>query len=123
MPPIKRTPIGEMRHRIQIFTGSTTQDSFGGVSPDVGTLLATTWARVITPQGRALYDAQQKVSLVTHKITMRWASGITVKQYVLFNGKYLTIESVNDPDGQRIYLELLCVERNDSTTLTGGSAQ
>jgi SPP1 family predicted phage head-tail adaptor len=112
-----------MRHRIEIYSPSSVQDSFGGVAPDAGTLFATTWAKVVTPQGRELFTAQQQVSQVTHKITMRWAQGVVAKQFVLFDGRYFSIEAVSDPDGQHVYLELLCIERNDSANFTGGAAQ
>jgi SPP1 family predicted phage head-tail adaptor len=109
---------GELRHRISILRMNVTQDSFGGWQiGDDSIFSADVPAKIETLTGRELYAAQQKVSEVTHKITIRWQPGILAKMNVLWSdegNRFFQIEDRQDPDGRRIRLELLCIERDDS---------
>jgi SPP1 family predicted phage head-tail adaptor len=98
------------------------QDSSGGVDPSLATQFLETYAAVETLTGRQLFAAQQEVSEVTHKITMRWAPGIVSRQVIFWDDRYFDIQAVQDPDGRRKMLELLCIERNDSRNIQGGGA-
>lgn len=114
---------GELRHLIKIVDLTYRQDAAGGVSADDGTPFATVWAKVESLIGRELYAAQQKVSEVTHKITIRWIDGVTAQQVVWFDDRQFDIEATDDPDGRRIKLFLLCVERDNSARQSGGNAE
>jgi SPP1 family predicted phage head-tail adaptor len=75
-------------------------------------------AKIETLSGRELYTAQQKVPLVTHRVTIRWQRGILAKMNVGWfdeRQKFFQIEAVENPDGRHIKLELLCIERADSS--------
>ena len=110
---------GKLRHRITILRMNLTQDSFGGFQQGDNSVFAQDVpAAIETLSGRELYAAQQKVSEVTHKITIRWQPGIKAKMNVLwfdedFN-RFFQIQAVENPDGVHVRLELLCIERNDS---------
>lgn len=97
---------------------NVTQDTFGGWTiGDDSIFAADVPAKIETLTGRELYAAQQKVSEVTHKITIRWQPGIVAKMNVLWfdeASRFFQIEDRQDPDGRRIRLELLCIERDDS---------
>jgi SPP1 family predicted phage head-tail adaptor len=99
------------------------QDASGGVDPTLATPFLETWAAVDTLSGRQLVAAQQEVSEVSHKITMRWSPGIVSSQVIFWDDRYFDIQAVQDPDGLRVMLQLLCMERNDSETLEGGGAE
>jgi SPP1 family predicted phage head-tail adaptor len=122
MPPSTRIEAGTMRHRIKIMDLRNAQGPLGGTSPDDYSLFLETWASVFTLTGSEKFAAAQQVSLVTHKVTMRYANGIKARQVILFDDKYFEIQTVQDPDGRHKMLELSCIERADSTRNAGGGA-
>lgn len=109
---------GKLRHIVSILRANLTQDSFGGWQIGDDSILAANVPAVIeTLTGRELYAAQQKVSEVTHKITIRWQPGIRAQMNVQWFDeidRFFQIESVENPDGVHVLLQLLCIERNDS---------
>jgi len=111
---------GELRHRITILRANLTQDTFGGwVIGDDSILADRVPAKISTLSGRELYAAQQKVAQVTHKVTIRWQRGIAAKLNIQWADdtdlvRFFQVQDVQNPDGRHIFLELLCVERNDS---------
>jgi SPP1 family predicted phage head-tail adaptor len=107
--------IGSLRHRIEILAPTLAQDTAGGTQElEDSTVFATTRAAVHALSGRELLAAQQVVSQVTHKITMRWMPGIHARQNIrLADGTYLQIQAIIPDDTRRYSLELLCVERNE----------
>lgn len=102
---------GKLRSRINLLLPSTQKDTFGALKNPVA--FSTVWARVEALNGRELYKAQQWVSEVTHKVTIRYQPGIVAKMLVDLNGRIFRIEAVMNPEEQQISLELLCVETND----------
>lgn len=113
-----RIRAGELRHRISIERPNLKQDSFGGTQIGDATVFADRVpARVQTLTGRELYAAQQKVSQVTHLIRIRWLGGVVAKMNVNWydEGKFFQIEAVENPDGRHKLLDLLCIERDDSS--------
>jgi SPP1 family predicted phage head-tail adaptor len=121
MPPAVRIRAGDLRHFIQILQQAPgDQDSFG--QPTVGdeSPIATVWAKIEALSGRELYAAQQKVSQVTHRITIRYMAGLKSGMKVLFNDpgtgmpRKFQIQDVENPDEIPHMLWLLCMERDDS---------
>jgi SPP1 family predicted phage head-tail adaptor len=116
-----RIHAGRLRHQIQIVDLVLSQDSFGGSAIDNATPFATVWAEVLDLSGRELEAAQQKVSEVTHRITLRYIPGVKAKQNVWFDDRQFQIEDVQDPDQRKKILYLLCIERDSSSREQGGS--
>jgi SPP1 family predicted phage head-tail adaptor len=108
---------GKLRHRIDLVTLTLVQDTFGGTSILDSVLFATVWARIETLTGRELVAAQQKVSAVTHKVTVRYRPGIKSKMNVSFKGRRFQIEAIENPDERTKMLFLLCIERDESALL------
>jgi SPP1 family predicted phage head-tail adaptor len=110
---------GKLRHIISILRQNLTQDSFGGtVIGDDTVLFASVPAVIETLTGRELYSAQQKVSEVTHRITIRWQPGIRANMNVQWFDeidRFFQIQDVQNPDGVHVLLHLMCIERNDSS--------
>jgi SPP1 family predicted phage head-tail adaptor len=102
---------------------SKVQDATGGLVTADATLVAEVWASIEHLSGRALYAAQQVVSECTHLITIRWIPGIEAKMLVWFYDiaspvvapRQFRIEDVASPDEVHHYLELLVIERDDSS--------
>jgi SPP1 family predicted phage head-tail adaptor len=122
MPLSSRIHAGRLRHQIKIVDLVLAQDTFGGTQIDSGAVFAVVWAEVLALSGRELEAAQQKVSEVTHRITLRYLPGIVAQQNVWFDDRQFQIEDVEDPDERRKILFLLCIERDNSAREEGGSA-
>jgi len=100
---------GQLRHRISIQTNTPTTNDFNeeveGWSTD-----ATTWASIEPMSGKELVNAQQVVANITHKIIIRFRSGIAPQQRILFGSRIFNIESVINPEERNRELQLLCTE-------------
>lgn len=109
---------GKLRHRIQILRSNLNQDSFGDTQIGDASIFADDVpAEIATLQGRELYAAQQKVSEVTHRITIRWMPGLLAKMNVQWfdeRDRFFQIQAIENPDGRHKRVDLLCVERDDS---------
>lgn len=110
---------------ITIAQANTTEDRFGGSDPSLAgsTQVATVRAKIEALTLRELYAAQQKISEVTHRVTIRWMDGIAAGMLVWFHGRQFQIQNVNNVDERNVRLELLCLERDDSAREEGASAQ
>lgn len=117
-----RIKSGEFRHRIIIVKPTLAQDTAGGWQIDSENTVATVWAKIEALTGRELQAAQQKVSEVTHKITIRWFPGIVASMNIWFAKRQFQIQDVQNPDEVHKMLELLCLERDSSKNETAGSA-
>jgi SPP1 family predicted phage head-tail adaptor len=108
------------RWQIQLVQPNLTQDSFGGTRPDDATVFATVWASVeaagtlTSLKGREIYQAQQRVSQVSHVVIIRYLDGVKSSMNVWFRTRQFQIQAVVDPDEQQKILFLLCLERDDS---------
>lgn len=119
MPPNTTLQAGKLLHQVQLVTPDAPQDPAGGWVIDQTTLFATVWASVEALSGRELFAAQQQVSEVTHKITIRYLTGVLSSMCVIFDGHFYQIMAVLNPDGRHTMLILLCKER-DISALEGG---
>jgi SPP1 family predicted phage head-tail adaptor len=115
---------GKLRQRIKIVNPTLAQDTFGGTRIDVAAPFAIVWASVEALSGRELYAAQQKVSEVTHRVRIRWMRGVKPQMNIWLGDpdgdREFQIQSVENPDETRHYLDLLCVERDLSAREEGG---
>lgn len=107
---------GQLRQRVTLLQASTQKDTFGGVKNPVA--FATVWGKVKPLMGKDLYAAQQRVSEVTHQVTIRYLDGVKAKHFVDFNGRIFRITYVMNPEELGEQLQLLCVEINDSANQT-----
>lgn len=104
---------GKLRHRItfQQFDGQA--DSYGDPldADDTHWLdVATTWASVDPISGRDFYAAEQKQSEVTHKVRLRYRSGITTAMRIFWKRRKMQIISVIDWEERHESLLLMCKE-------------
>jgi len=117
-----RIRAGELRHRIQLVKPTLLQDASGGFEEDQANVVATVYAKIEALSGRELYAAQQKVSEVSHQITIRYMPGIDATLNIRFGGREFQIQYVENPDERTKMLILLCIERDSSAREQGGSA-
>jgi SPP1 family predicted phage head-tail adaptor len=123
--PSARIAAGKLRWQVQILQPTVEQDSSGGVDPLATSTFATVWAAIEALTGRELYAAQQRVSEITHKITIRYMPGVLSLMSVLFDDpgrglpRVFLIADVLNPDETPHLLYLYCVERDDSQQVAG----
>ena len=101
--------IGFLRKRITIQNETSTPDGAGGFVlawSDV----ATVWAEIMPLNGREVFVAQQPEGRVTHRVTLRWFSGVTTDMRVVFNSRVFNIRSVLNTDERNQWLELMVEE-------------
>ena len=116
---------GKLRQRITIVDPTqvtTVQDTFGGnvAGQEQPLVIARDLpAAVEFVSDKMVYSAQQYVSQVTHRVTIRWMAGITAKQQVVYKDpegrqRVLQVQGVGNPDERNRMLILNCLERDDS---------
>lgn len=105
---------GKLRHRVDIQTRSASQDSLGEQVHTWSAVATSVPARVEQLSGKELFSAQQINPQLSHKVSMRYYSGLDPKHRLLWEGRYLDILSIANPDARREEHQLLCLERVDS---------
>lgn len=100
-----------MRELVTIQQEVVTRDSFGAeVNP--WTDVATVWGSVRPGSSgeRFISAADQVQATITHTVRIRYRAGLNPKQRLCWDGRFLGIQSVVDPDGRKRELVLLCLE-------------
>ena len=72
--------------------------------------VATVRAKVESLSGDEVIQAHQLAGVVTHRVTVRFRSGMTVRQRFKFGARYLNIGYVNDLEERGRWVECLCRE-------------
>ena len=101
--------LGPLNKRVDIQARSATVDAFGQESETWATV-ASVWASVEPLSGRELLAAQQVQGETTHRIRMRYQSGVTTSSRLLFNLRPFDVRSVINKNESGAFLELLCTE-------------
>lgn len=96
-----------MRHRVEIETPIETQDDYGGLGSSWESY-CDVWAQREDLSGGELFQAQQINAEVSTQFTIRYRSGIDARMRVISDDVCYGINSVQDPDGRREKLLLLC---------------
>lgn len=102
--------LGRMRHRLAIQSATETPNAYGEPVKAWSTV-ATRWGRVEPMLGNERYTAQQVVGELSHKITMRYYSGLTPKHRLVFGSRVFHIESIITEDEIENYIEVQAREQ------------
>jgi SPP1 family predicted phage head-tail adaptor len=105
---------GHLRNRVDLQSQSTAQDSFGAPVTTWSTAFSC-WAKIVSLQGTQKFQAGQFTSTVTHKISIRFPgvnTHIAVSNRITYRGRTFIIVAIEDPDGTRTSLDLLCNDIN-----------
>lgn len=98
---------GRLRHRVAVQGWTDTPDGAGGFVRARATVM-TVWAEVMGMAGREAMMAGALNGVTPYRITIRWRDDITTSHQLLHEGERLNIRSINDPDGRRRWLTLIC---------------
>lgn len=108
------TPAGDRRQKIDLLDPQGAPRAGDGSFAAPTTFKSGLWAKVELLQGHELLKAQQIVQEVTHRVTIRYLSGVLARMVVVLrDGRRFQIQAVQDPDERKWEMRLLCVERND----------
>ncbi|NBW15375.1 MAG: head-tail adaptor protein [Caulobacteraceae bacterium] len=100
---------GDLWARITIEQPSSAQNEVGE-STLTWTTYATVWADVQPLGGREAQRYAETVGLSTHRVTLRYLSGLTSSMRVSYDGRTLEIGQVNERERKWIH-ELICTEK------------
>ena len=105
---------GALRHRIAIETQTDTDDGMGGFTTTWGTFqgMSRTPAAIWPLKSKERLDSMKLENLITHKIRIRYRSGITTKHRINWadRSRVFNIISIINPDERNIMLEMLATE-------------
>ena len=104
-----RLPVGELRARLILEGPVETPDRAGGVARS-WSMIATLWGDVTTLSAQQRLEAEQIGQTVTHRLTIRWRTGLTTKQRLRRGTQIFLIRGVQDPDDRRRRLICTCEE-------------
>lgn len=111
LPPVNIRYIGKLRHRIIIqYIDEAKTDSQGNPLENWN-VLKEVWASIEPVRGREVYDIKMVQLEVTHRIIIRYISGLSTKYRILFGDRIFNIDSIINVNERNIYLELMCIER------------
>lgn len=101
-------PIGQLKHRVRL--QSRTQAAVGtSDASDEFNTFATVWAKVVTTKGVELRGAIAAGDLsATHRFVIRYRSGVSADTSIAWQGRRYQVLDVENPDGRRELLDLLC---------------
>jgi SPP1 family predicted phage head-tail adaptor len=103
--------IGELRKQIVIQAETPAADGAGGYAL-AWTTLGTVWANIDPLSGSEVFTAQHLEGHVTHRITMRYRSDLTITSDMraVYNNRIFNIRSVLNMDESNQWQELLVEE-------------
>jgi SPP1 family predicted phage head-tail adaptor len=104
--------LGKLRHRITIEQVAESQDTDGSVI-ETWSSFASAQGSIKPVSGREYFDAQTTQADVTHRIYLRYITGITSKMRIKYNQRIFDILFVINTRERNLELQLMCRERID----------
>jgi len=98
-----------MRKRITIQRIDTVRTE-SGETTETPVTFAQAWAKIAPLSGREAWLAQEQQSTTSHKINMRYQSGVTSKMQAAYQGRVFNFTDVRDLDEMHEELEILATE-------------
>jgi SPP1 family predicted phage head-tail adaptor len=99
----------EFRHVVAIQRRDETTDNIGGQTL-VWTTVMSPWCKIEPLSASQRQFAGKTQAEVTHKVTMRYAAGVTAKHRILWGTRVFEISGVRNIEESNALLELSCVE-------------
>jgi len=94
---------GALRSEFALQACTTAPDGLGGHT-ETWAEVATVFARIEPVSASSMFGADQTLETVTHRITMRWRSGVTSGMRLARQHRIFDIVTVHDPDDSRRYV-------------------
>ncbi|PTM38736.1 phage head closure protein [Bosea sp. 124] len=93
-------PVGTLRRRLVLEAAVATPDGIGGATQAFETVAAL-WAQVEWLSGGEHWRRGRSEQAATHRVTMRWRTGVDAGQRLRDGERLFDIRAVADPDGSR----------------------
>jgi SPP1 family predicted phage head-tail adaptor len=103
---------GQLKRPIAIESPSTTQDSFGQPT-DTWNTVCSTWSAITAVTSKEVYALGAGFTAqVSHKVTIRYNESLCIEAgfRILYRDRIFLVQTVSDPDEQRVQLNLMCLE-------------
>ena len=100
---------GRLRHRITIQQVTEGQDETGAVT-ETWNEFATVWADMEPIAGKEYFAAKQTMAETTHRIRIRYLSGVVPKMRVLFGSRTFDITEIINYRERNVELHLMTTE-------------
>lgn len=104
-----RLQAGKLRHTVSIQSASEAADAMGTLVPSWSTD-ATVRASITQVSGDESVTAGQEQATAKYKVVIRYYSGLTTANRLLFGSRELNIDSISDIDERNRKMELMCSE-------------
>lgn len=103
---------GNLRHRVDIQVQTETPDGLGGstLSWDSVSGMGSVPAAIWPTSAKERLDGMKLEQVITHKIRIRYQSGITSKNRILFGARVFNIVSILNFEERNKVLDMLCTE-------------
>lgn len=105
-------PPGKMWTRITIEQATTTQNEVGE-SVLAWTTFATVWAAVDSLSARETERFAETVGFMTHRIKIRYLSGLTSAMRIVYRNRVLEIGQIMEQD-RLWHQEIICTEKRSN---------
>ena len=102
---------GRLRHRVAIMRYHDTTDALGN-TVNVLQEYKKVWAEIKPLRGTEQLEYYKYNNQETYKVTIRYTD-VTAKDVLRFSGRQFQIQAVINPNEDRYYLELMCIEDID----------
>jgi SPP1 family predicted phage head-tail adaptor len=100
---------GDLRERITVLAYRETKNAMGEMVPVYDTTFAEVWASVQGVTAREFLLAGQQQTEVSHRVRLRYLTGLTQRMRIVWRGRTLEIVSLLE-HANRSEHELLCQE-------------
>ncbi len=104
---------GSLREKITIQEQDNAPDSYGQAIKNNDALwtdVATVWAGVNTLTGKEYLLGPRKEATATHKVFIRWLTGVTPRMRVLWGTRKLNIDYIQEDRQHARMMILMCTE-------------
>ena len=94
---------GSLRSELALQANTPASDGLGGHTENWAEV-ATVFARIEPVSAASVFGPDQTVETVTHRVTIRWRSGVASGMRLVKQGRIFDIVTVHDPDDTGRYL-------------------
>jgi SPP1 family predicted phage head-tail adaptor len=100
---------GQLRERVTVLQGRESRSRMDEVVMVYDTTFATVWASVQGVSAREYLQAGQQQVEISHKVKMRYLTGLSAQMRLSWRGRTLEIISILEHENRSIH-ELICQE-------------
>lgn len=102
-----------LRHRLTLYAEGQTVNAMGERLSGF-TEGQTVWADVQPLSASEDYRAKRLGQNTSHKVVIRYRTGVATNDRLKFGTRWLVVQSVKDPDERREWLEIMAEDREEA---------